>query len=71
MFRIYRCTSTIGHLAAGEGCNDDEVRPWCNLPGFSVYRVLINVKVGEYIELVKTCSQRIYTTWQNPTLEDI
>ena len=65
------CTATIVHPAAGEGCNGDGVRLWCDLPGFSVYRVLINVKVGEYIELVKTCSQRIYTTWQNPTLEDI
>lgn len=43
----------------------------CDLPGFSVYRVLINVKVGEYIELVKTCSQRIYTTLQNFTSGDI
>lgn len=60
MLRIYRCTATIVHPAAGEGCNGDEVRSWCDLPGFSVYRVLINVKVGEYRTLQNLTYGNIY-----------
>lgn len=60
MPRIYRCTATIVHPVAGEGCNGDEVRSWCDLPGFSVYRVLINVKVGEYRTLQNLTYGNIY-----------
>lgn len=60
MLRIYRCTATIVHPVAGEGCNGDEVRPWCDLSGGSVYRVLINVKVGEYRTLQNLTYVNIY-----------
>ena len=60
MLRIYRCTATIVHPIAGEGCNGDEVRPWCDLSGGSVDRVLIIVKVGEYRTLQNLTYVNIY-----------